>query len=47
MIGKPIPASRALELGLLASIHPPEELADSAQKLVLKLANRHLSNSPN
>ncbi len=40
MTGEPIPASRALELGLVASIHPPEELADAARKLVLKLADR-------
>lgn len=40
MIGEPILASRALELGLLASIHPPGELADAARKLALKLADR-------
>jgi enoyl-CoA hydratase len=40
MIGEPIAASRALDLGLLASVHPPEELADAARTLALKLADR-------
>ena len=40
MIGEPIAASRAFDLGLLVSVHPPEELADAARKLALKLADR-------
>ncbi|WP_276576945.1 enoyl-CoA hydratase-related protein [Bradyrhizobium sp. 200] len=33
MVGEPIAASRAFDLGLLVSVHPPEELADAARKL--------------
>ncbi|MET4204441.1 MULTISPECIES: enoyl-CoA hydratase-related protein [unclassified Bradyrhizobium] len=38
MTGDPISASRALELGLIASMHEPENLPDAAQELALKLA---------
>ena len=38
MTGDPIPASRALELGLVASIHEPEMLAKEAKILTDKLA---------
>lgn len=40
MIGDPIPAPRALELGLLAAIHEPEALAKEAKALADKLAAR-------
>lgn len=40
MVGDPIPASRAYELGLLISIHAPEELPEAARKLTAKLAER-------
>lgn len=38
MTGEPISASRALELGLIASMHEPNALADAAQALAAKLA---------
>jgi len=38
MTGDPIPASRALELGLVAALHEPERLADAARELAFKLA---------
>ncbi|MGY4408205.1 enoyl-CoA hydratase/carnithine racemase [Bradyrhizobium sp. USDA 3315] len=42
MLGDPILAQRAYELGLLFSIHAQEELPEAAQKLTAKLAKpRH------
>jgi enoyl-CoA hydratase len=38
MTGDPISASRALELGLVASVHEPEALPDAAKALAGKLA---------
>ena len=38
MTGDPIDAERAYALGLLASVHPPEELAAAAAALAAKLA---------
>lgn len=38
MTGDPIPASRALEFGLIASVHEPEALAEAARALADKLA---------
>lgn len=38
MTGDPIPASRALELGLIASVHQPVELMPAAQDLAARLA---------
>ncbi len=38
MTGDPIPASRAFDLGLVASVHEPEALPEAARALALKLA---------
>lgn len=38
MTGEPIPASRAFDLGLIASIHEPEALANAGRDLALRLA---------
>lgn len=38
MTGDPIPADRALALGLVASVHAPEDLAEAGRELALRLA---------
>lgn len=38
MTGEPISAERAMALGLLYSVHPPEELAGAARSLATQLA---------
>lgn len=39
MLAEPVKAARALEIGLVSKVVPPEELADTTRELAIRLAN--------